>query len=243
LNGAWTPSFYGYDGGGNVRTLTNTAGAITDSYEYDAFGNSFTVSGSTPNEMIYRGEQYDSDLGLYYLRARYYNPITGRFMSRDPLDGYHFNPKTLHKYLYAGGDPVNAVDPTGREELADYAIRISTTLKATVVLNSIACGVGISSSLATGTLLESLGTWQGKTSVAFLAFGCLTMTVEAGKVVQLGFDGAGLAGCGWGLYQTYEDENAYFENPTEANLQVVDADLVGSIGGCALTLAALGAEP
>jgi RHS repeat-associated protein len=58
-------------------------GAVTDSYEYDAFGNSFTVSGTTPNEMMYRGEQFDSDLGLYYLRARYYNPLTGRFMSRD----------------------------------------------------------------------------------------------------------------------------------------------------------------
>ena len=63
-NGAWTPSFYGYDGGGNVRQLTNSVGAVTDSYEYDAFGNSFTVSGTTPNEMMYRGEQYDSDLGL-----------------------------------------------------------------------------------------------------------------------------------------------------------------------------------
>ena len=44
-------------------------GAVTDSYEYDAYGNSFTVSGTTPNEMMYRGEQYDSDLGLYYLRV------------------------------------------------------------------------------------------------------------------------------------------------------------------------------
>jgi RHS repeat-associated protein len=85
ISNTWTPSFYGYDGGGNVRTLTNTAGAITDSYEYDAFGNSFTVSGSTPNEMMYRAEQYDPDLGLYYLRARYYNPISGRFMSNAPV--------------------------------------------------------------------------------------------------------------------------------------------------------------
>jgi RHS repeat-associated protein len=84
LNGAWTPSFYGYDGGGNVRNLTNSGGAITDSYEYDAFGNSLTVSGTTPNNYLYRGEQFDPDLGLYYLRARYYNPATGRFMSRDP---------------------------------------------------------------------------------------------------------------------------------------------------------------
>lgn len=87
ISSAWTPSFYVYDGGGNARQLTNTSGTVTDTYEYDAFGNSFTVSGSTPNEMMYRGEQYDSDLGLYYLRARYYNPLTGRFMSRDPEEG------------------------------------------------------------------------------------------------------------------------------------------------------------
>jgi RHS repeat-associated protein len=128
LNGTWTPSFYGYDGGGNVRQLTNAAGAVTDSYEYDAYGNSFTVSGSTPNEFLYRGEQFDSDLGLYYLRARYYNPATGRFMSRDPndpqprnLDRKPIDPKVLHKYLYAGADPVNLEDPRGKK-LIEYCL-------------------------------------------------------------------------------------------------------------------------
>jgi RHS repeat-associated protein len=121
LSGTWTPSFYGYDGGGNVRQLTSISATVTDSYEYDAYGNEFTVSGTTPNEMMYRGEQFDSDLGLYYLRARYYNPLTGRFMSRDPNDpgprdanGKPIDPKTLHKYLYAGGDPVNWADASGR---------------------------------------------------------------------------------------------------------------------------------
>ena len=116
ISNTWTPSFYGYDGAGSVRQLTSTAGAITDTYDYDAFGNKINSTGSTPNNMLYRGEQFDSDLGLYYLRARYYNPVTGRFMSRDPEDGKIKEPKTLHKYLYAGGDPVNRVDPLGREE-------------------------------------------------------------------------------------------------------------------------------
>lgn len=70
--------------------------------------------GPTPNEMVYRGEQYESDLGLYYLRARYYNPLTGRFMSRDPDDHSPYTPKALHKYLYAEGDPTDVIDPTGR---------------------------------------------------------------------------------------------------------------------------------
>ena len=61
------------------------------------------------------GEQFDPDLSLYYLRARYYNAATGRFLSRDPEDGKAIDPKTLHKYLYVGGDPVNWIDPTGRD--------------------------------------------------------------------------------------------------------------------------------
>jgi RHS repeat-associated protein len=119
VSGVWTPSFYGYDGGGNVRQLTNSAGAVTDTYEYDAFGNDVYHTGTTPNNYLYRGEQYDPDLGLYYLRARYYNPATGRFLSRDPLVGQSWDPKSLHKYLYAGGDPVNAEDPTGKGLVED----------------------------------------------------------------------------------------------------------------------------
>jgi RHS repeat-associated protein len=114
MNGAWTPSFYGYDGGGNVRLLTNSAGTVTDQYEYDAFGNSFTKVGTTPNNYLYRGEQFDPDLGLYYLRARYYNPLTGRFLSRDPKAGNPYDSKTLHRYTYAGGDPANLIDPSGK---------------------------------------------------------------------------------------------------------------------------------
>jgi len=119
ISNTWTPSFYGYDGGGNVRQLTNSAGAVTDSYEYDAFGNSWTDSGNTPNEFLYQGEEYDSDLGLYDLRARYMNPMTGRFLSRDPEDGDFSAPAKLHKYLYASDDPVNNIDPSGREAFAN----------------------------------------------------------------------------------------------------------------------------
>jgi RHS repeat-associated protein len=130
---AWTPSFYMYDGGGSVRQLTNSSGQVTDEYEYDAFGNSFTKSGTTPNNYLYRGEQYDPDLSLYYLRARYYNPDTGRFLSRDPEAGIALDPKSLHKYLYAGGDPVNASDPTGRFLFEDALIEGGSKESATTI--------------------------------------------------------------------------------------------------------------
>jgi len=141
-NATWTPSFYGYDAGGSVRQLTNSAGAITDQYEYDAFGNSFAETGTTPNNYLYRGEQYDPDLGLYYLRARYYNPTTGRFLSRDPNDGDVTQPATLHKYLYANGDPVNGWDPTGRGDLTEFVTFIQKKVLPAVIAVK-ACGLAV----------------------------------------------------------------------------------------------------
>ena len=114
INSAWTPSFYGYDGSATVRLLANSSGTVTDTYDYDAWGNAVNVIGSTSNLYLYRGEQYDPDLGLYFLRARYYNPMTGRLLSRDPASGRVVTPVTLHKYLYANGNPVDYSDPSGR---------------------------------------------------------------------------------------------------------------------------------
>ena len=138
VSGTWTTSFYGYDGGGSVRQLTDSTGKVTDEYEYDAFGNSFTKSGTTPNNYLYRGEQFDADLGLYYLRARYYNPNTGRFLSRDPNAGYLDKPASLHKYLYANGDPVNGLDPTGREAMFETGIRLAKAAAKTALITSLA---------------------------------------------------------------------------------------------------------
>src|SRR5262249_14367852 len=65
-------SFYVYDGHGSVRALSNPVGAITDTYDYDAFGNLINRTGTTPNNFLFAGEQFDPALGIYYNRARYY---------------------------------------------------------------------------------------------------------------------------------------------------------------------------
>ena len=114
------------------RQWSGTVPGATVTYDYDAFGNKINSTGTTPNNYLYRGEQWDSDLGLYYLRARYYNPTTGRFMSRDPEEGNPFDPKTLHKYLYAGGDPVNLKDPTGKDLVGDALARAWSTARTVI---------------------------------------------------------------------------------------------------------------
>jgi RHS repeat-associated protein len=114
IAGAWAPSFYVYDGSDSVRFLTDGAATVTDQYDYDAFGNLINFTGSTPNNYLYGGEQFDPDLGLYYLRARYYSPVTGRFMSMDPANGDVIDSLSQHRYAYAAGNPVNLKDPTGK---------------------------------------------------------------------------------------------------------------------------------
>jgi RHS repeat-associated protein len=116
------PTIYGYDGHGSVRQLTNASGAVTDSYDYDAFGNLINSTGSTPNNYLFAGEQFDPALGLYYNRARYYNNTTGRFWSMDTYEGDRQSPLSLHKYLYVCGNPVNGLDPSGHDDIEEFSI-------------------------------------------------------------------------------------------------------------------------
>jgi RHS repeat-associated protein len=115
-------SFYHVDGLGSVRALTNPVGAVTDRYIYDAFGNSLARVGTTQNSFQFAGEQFDPSLGFNYQRARYYDLATGRFVSVDPVEGELSDPISRDRYLYANGDPVNNVDPSGKDSLAEVSI-------------------------------------------------------------------------------------------------------------------------
>jgi len=102
-------SFYNADGLGSATSISNAAGALTQTYTFNAFGNLTTSSGSLSNPFQYTGREFDSETGLLYLRARYYDPAKGRFISEDPLQfeaGSNF-------YIYSGENPVGRVDPFG----------------------------------------------------------------------------------------------------------------------------------
>src|SRR5271165_1592570 len=94
---------------------TGTALGAGDSYDYDAFGNLINSTGSTPNNYLFAGEQYDPTLNLYYNRARYYNTTTGRFWSMDTVEGNTHDPLSLHKYLYVANNAPNLADPSGQD--------------------------------------------------------------------------------------------------------------------------------
>ncbi len=100
-----------YDGHGSARQLVDDSQNLRDSYSYDAYG--VQTSGGEGTSLRYCGEQYDSSLSQYYLRARYYDQSNSRFTTLDPYSGNTSDPQSLHKYTYCHADPINAIDPSG----------------------------------------------------------------------------------------------------------------------------------
>ena len=115
-------SYYVYDGHGSVRALADESGKVTDKYVYDAFGNLISSVGSTKNDFLFCGEQFDPVTGLYYLRARYMNPSVGRFITMDSYEGSIDDPVSLHKYLYANANPVSNSDPSGYKNVMEFQV-------------------------------------------------------------------------------------------------------------------------
>ena len=102
------------DGHGSTRAVADLTGQIIQEYSYDAYGNAhgFIAKDALTN-LLYSGEQFNPVSSLQYLRARCYNPQSGRFNRLDPFAGNHLSPLSFHKYAYAHMNPIMGVDPTG----------------------------------------------------------------------------------------------------------------------------------
>jgi RHS repeat-associated protein len=133
--GAWSTRYYHADGTGSIRSLTDESGHVTDTYTYTAFGVLVGRTGSDPQPYAFTGEPLDPNTGFQYHRARWMDPGIGRFVSADVFAGVVSDPQSLHKYLYANGDPLNKTDPTGLFSLPEVSISlvISTTLRSMAV--------------------------------------------------------------------------------------------------------------
>jgi RHS repeat-associated protein len=108
-----TTSYYQADGLDSVSSLSNAAGALAQTYTFDSFGNQTASSGSLTNSFRYAGREFDTETGLYYMRARYFDPATGRFLSEDPTG---FDGDAVDFYGYAGENPTNSIDPFGEQQ-------------------------------------------------------------------------------------------------------------------------------
>ncbi len=97
---------------GSVRTEADASGQVAAARNFDPFGVPLGPDGGHP--FGYTGEPWDSQAELLYLRARYYQPVTGRFLSKDPWKGDHLQPQSLNAWGYVESNPINRADPSGR---------------------------------------------------------------------------------------------------------------------------------
>ncbi|MGH3741699.1 MAG: RHS repeat-associated core domain-containing protein, partial [Micromonosporaceae bacterium] len=121
--------------------LTDSTGNQVATYSYDPYGTPSATTGTLLNPLRFAGQYTDAETGFLYLRARYYDPATGQFLSRDPIESVTGEP-----YSYASNDPINGSDPTGfasgsggrelstAEKVFCYVNGVSTCAKVGAVL-------------------------------------------------------------------------------------------------------------
>jgi len=143
---------------GKVGSITRTVdmnGSVRNEYDYGTFGTRSHVktAGTGSNQNFgYTGEMLDAESGLLYLRARYYDPSIGRFISADPYLGRMAEPVTQNRYIYVHNNPLLFVDPSGNFAFlgcvmgAVSAYNASSELGGGVLQNAgaslVGCGVG-----------------------------------------------------------------------------------------------------
>jgi RHS repeat-associated protein len=145
VSGTWGKSYYGYDAFGTTRALLDAAGAVTDTWTFDGFGNVVDRTGSTPNQYLYRGEALDAGTGMYYLRARWYRPEVGRFLTGDTFEPVTTGDEDITLYNFTRSDPINSTDPSGMLNVGEYGIisgKTSFMTKIVAASTAVVLGVG-----------------------------------------------------------------------------------------------------
>lgn len=208
-------TYYLFNAHGDVVDLANSSGSSVKSYDYDAFGNEKSPSASDRNPFRYCGEYWDTETGTYYLRARYYDPLIGRFTQQDShwtstnaiygdnpnqlaqredalgLTSYTYSPQIScilqsgNLYVYCINDPINGSDPEGE------FLHILAGAAIGAVANGFATFV-VSSLKNDQFSLDGVGTaaLMGAASGALSAGGLAALGVQNTRLVQAGIDAA-----------------------------------------------------
>ena len=113
------------DGHGSLRRTTDEAALAGDPDHFTAWGQPLASTNKAPARWRYGGEEWDSDLGMYWLRARHYDPGLGRFSTMDSFEGVSLEPATLHKFVFCHNDPGNRIDPSGHESLVSINLTMT----------------------------------------------------------------------------------------------------------------------
>ncbi|HET7585535.1 MAG TPA: RHS repeat-associated core domain-containing protein [Gemmatimonadaceae bacterium] len=171
-----TVYFYVREAPGHVVALVDTTNQVVDTYEYSPYGTLLSSTEAVAQPLKYMGRELDSETGLYYVRARYYDPDVGRFISEDPI-GLNGG---INPYAYAAGDPLNTRDPAGLCQRVAFMV-IDT-----------AAGGGLDTTYATRNVCGGGGqsTFENILNIVVSQFG-------VGSGALLFWSGGGDCGPGW----------------------------------------------
>ena len=122
-------SYFIFDGHGSTRVLADNGGTIVNAFAFDAYGNLIASNTAPQTVYLYNCQQFDPNLGSYNLRARTYDPGTGRFPTADLIEGDQEDPLSLHRYTYCGADPVNNGDPLGSTWQTDFGRAVEEVIR------------------------------------------------------------------------------------------------------------------
>ncbi|MFB7674480.1 RHS repeat-associated core domain-containing protein [Kitasatospora purpeofusca] len=143
--------WYFHDQLGSTRALTDTAGAVVGSFAYTPYGAPAGQTGTVSTPLRYAGQYTDTESGLIYLRARYYDPATAQFLTVDPAVR-----STRSTYGYTEDNPLNGTDPSGRFVFALPAIPFIAVVAVVVVAVVVAAAVTASVT----TTLRNVNEWE-----------------------------------------------------------------------------------
>ncbi|WP_170315030.1 polymorphic toxin-type HINT domain-containing protein [Saccharibacillus brassicae] len=173
------------NGHGDITELRNEQGVLLNQYKYDIWGNILSKEEKVHNPFRYSGELWDDTTGLQYLRARWYDPSTGRFINEDTFEGELTNPLSLNLYAYVVNNPLKYTDPTGHrhEEGSGWVGFPGNKYSASDPWKGWSGPVG---SVINFLILDNVNTLRDKNSSALAQALAIAGLLPVGKVIQEG---------------------------------------------------------
>ena len=121
--------YYHKDGLGSVINLTDASGNVVKSYTYKGFGEIYSETGTLNQPFTFTGREFDPESGLYFYRARYYDPRAGRFLTKDPIG---FAGEDVNLYRYVQNNPINLLDSLGLDPVDLKTGKVNPVLRCHV---------------------------------------------------------------------------------------------------------------
>lgn len=146
---------------GSVNLVTDARSRVVAKRDYRPYGEPFKwtghMAGAGELAITFDGQRYDDESGLYYFNARHYDPALGRFLASDTKVPDPTDPRSLHRYAFAAGNPIRYVDPTGHGFWEWFAAIFIMIIAAVIAIVTFGAGLSLGFACLGGILLMTVG--------------------------------------------------------------------------------------